>query len=531
MTTQNSAVLKASSALDYFRTDDLQANLARRTARSGFLTLCSIVFNGIVTTVSTIWLTRILEPADFGLYGMVLVITNFANMFVDLGLTRAVIQKPHITHPQVSTLFWINLGISSGIAAGIALATPLVVRFYDEPRVAAINIVMAGSLVISGLMLQHRALLQRRMEFGKINLVAAIAPFNAAVVGIAIALLGGGYWALVAVPIVNQLSTCIGMWIACRWRPGLPRRGTGVRQMLAFGGHVTGFQFINYFSRNADYILLGYVWGKVSLGLYTRVYTIMMLPSNRLTAPLNNVLIPSLSRLVDSPEKYRKFFLGSLELLAVLTAIPTLLLILTAPELVPLVLGDNWRESVPLFLALGPAVIVACTISASSWLYLSFGHVERQTFAGTINMFVMVAAILVGLSYGPLGVALGVTIARLGCNLPYVAYSCRGTPVSAQDYVKSVSWPIWMSTFSALGAMLIVVGYLKNYVFVGQPLPPLWEALPLSNGQLLVIMLVKLLAWLVLFGLLLFVFPGARKAIIIRPMNSFQKLRGKTVHP
>src|SRR5690606_34686494 len=106
-----------------------------------------------------------------GLYGMVLVITNFANMFVDLGLTRAVIQKPHITHPQVSTLFWINLVISSGIAAGIALATPLVVRFYDEPRVAAINMVMAGSLVISGLMLQHRALLQRRMEFGKINLV------------------------------------------------------------------------------------------------------------------------------------------------------------------------------------------------------------------------------------------------------------------------------------------------------------------------------------------------------------------------
>ncbi|MDZ4656178.1 MAG: lipopolysaccharide biosynthesis protein [Bythopirellula sp.] len=513
--------------MDYFCTDDLHANLASQTARGGRYTVASLSFNFLVTAVSTIWLTRELMPADFGLYGMVLPLVNFASMFVDLGLSRAVVQKPQITHEQVSTLFWINLAISALLSLLMAAATPLVVAFYREPQLATLNLAMSGLFIITGLTLQHRALLQRRMEFGKINAVAAIAPLTAAVVAITIALMGGRYWALVALLTVSHLTTCLGMWIACRWRPGLPRRGTGVREMLTFGGHVTGFQFINYFARNADNVMLGYVWGKVPLGIYTRAYSLMMLPVGKLMTPLDQVLVPTLSRLVDNPERYRLFYRSALTLVATVCTFSAVAFILISPELIPLVLGEKWREIVPLFLALSPAVLVACTNSASSWLYLSFGHVNRQSLAGAINATFMVAAMLIGLPYGPLGMAIAVSISRVTAKLPYVAYSCQGTAITIKDYVSAIFWPTWVPVISALGAFFGSLLLAQLYLFPKQSFSAPWEALPISPSQALLIISVKLTLWIALLGLTVVLIPAARSAVVVEPLKLLRRLVNK----
>jgi O-antigen/teichoic acid export membrane protein len=514
-------------AADYFRTDDLQANLGKRTARGGMYTVATMALNFFVVATSTIWLTRQLSPADYGLYSMILVIINFATQFVDLGLSRAVVQNPEINHEQVSTLFWINLAIATLIALLIAMASPLVVDFYGEPRLMPVNIAMSSLFVISGLMLQHRALLQRRMEFGRINLVAAISPAVGAVAGIIVALMGGGYWALVAVTLMTQFSNCIGLWIACSWRPGLPRRRTGVRKMIAFGGHVTAFQFINYFSRNADQLLLGRWWGKELLGLYSRAFSLMLLPAGKIMTPLTQVLVPSLARLTDTPEKYRQFFRKALGLLATACILPSVVAILLAPELFPLVLKPKWNDSVPIFLALGPAAIVTSTASASWWLYLSFGHVERQTYAGIVNLVFTLIAMVCGLPYGPLGMAIAITVARVASNLPYFAYSCKGTPISLKDYVNAVSWPIWISTIAAAGAMAISTVYLKFAILGGEPLPKLWEVLPISTEQKLVILVIKIVAWTGLMIAMIAIVSPVREAIFTEPKNLLMKLLKK----
>jgi O-antigen/teichoic acid export membrane protein len=517
----------SSPAADYFRTDDLQTNLGRRTARGGLYTVATMALNFFVVATSTYWLTLQLSPADFGLYMMIAVIINFSTHFVDLGLSHAVVQNAEINHEQVSTLFWINLAIATAIALLVALATPFICAFYHEPRLAPINLSMSLLFVSSGLMLQHRALLQRRMEFGRINTVGAISPAVGAVVGIIVAYLGGGYWALVSVTLVTQFANCVGMWIACSWRPGPPRRGTGVRKMVAFGGHVTAFQLINYFTRNTDQILLGRWWGKVALGLYGRAFTFMALPAGKIMTPLTQVLVPSLARLTDSPEKYRKFFRSALGLLATACILPSVLAILLAPELFPLLFTAKWNGMVPMFLALGPAAIVTSTASASWWLYLSFGHVERQTYAGIANMIFTVIAILCGLPYGPVGVAVAVMFARVASNLPYFAYSCRGTPISLKDYLGAVSWPTWISTFAAVGAMAVSVVYLKLAILPGQPLPPLWKVLPISSYEMLVILILKLVVWVGLMIAMIVLIPAVREAIFSEPKNLLLRLLKK----
>jgi O-antigen/teichoic acid export membrane protein len=517
----------SSPAADYFRTDDLHANLGRRTARGGLYTIATMALNFFVVATSTIWLTRQLSPADYGLYTMIIVIINFSTHFVDLGLSRAVVQNPEINHEQVSTLFWINLAIAILIALLVAVSTPLICAYYHEPRLAPINLAMSVLFVISGLMLQHRALLQRRMEFGRISAVGAIAPAVGAIVGIIVAYLGGGYWALVAVTLVTQLANCVGLWLACSWRPGPPRRGTGARKMVAFGGHVTAFQLINYFTRNTDQILLGRWWGDVALGLYGRAFSFMALPAGKIMTPLTQVLVPSLARLIDSPEKYRKFFRSALGLLATACILPSVLAILLAPELFPLLLKPKWNDMVPIFLALGPAAIVTSTASASWWLYLSFGHVERQTYAGIANMVFTVIAILCGLPYGPLGVAVAVTFARVASNLPYFSYSCRGTPISVKDYLSAVSWPTWISTLAAAGALAVSALYLKLEILPGQSLPPLWQVLPISGSEMFTILIIKLVTWTCFMVALIAFIPAVREAIYAEPKNLLVKLLNK----
>jgi O-antigen/teichoic acid export membrane protein len=297
--------------------------------------------------------------------------------------------------------------------------------------------------------------------------------------------------------------------------------------MLAFGSQVTGFQFINFFARNADNIMLGYMWGKIPLGIYTRAYSMMMLPASKLTSPLDQVLVPALSRLVDNPEKYRRFYRSALALVATACTFSTVALVLLSPEVIPLVLGEKWKEIVPLFIALSPAVIVTCTNSASSWLYLSFGHVHHQTLAATINTIYLVSAMAIGLPYGPMGMAIAVSISRVTAKLPYVAYSCRGTAVTIRDYLEAIFWPTWIPVASAIPAFFIATLALKSRILPDEPLPPFWVSLPLTPAHATLLIGVKLLIWIILMATFIAVIPSARSAVIVEPWNLLQRVLRK----
>lgn len=439
----------ADPVLRFFRTDDLTQNLGQRTARGGVSTLAVAVVSLAVTTLTTLWLTRALSPSDYGLFGMVLVVSGFASMFVDLGLSRAVVQREEITQAQVSTLFWINLGIATVLAIVVALATPLVVAFYEEPRLATINVAMAGLFVVGALALQHRALLERRMEFGRLNAISLASLVGGAIAAVVVAELGGGYWALVVMPAVAQGITVVGMFVACPWRPSLPRRRVGARSMLAFGGHVTGFQVMNYFHRNADNAMLGYAWGASALGLYARAYSLMMLPASKLNGPLTQVVVPALSRVREQPERYRRLFARVLGLSSLALVPGMMLAIVLADPGIPLLFGEPWAEMVPIFYALSPAALMGATSAATGWLYLSYGHVERRTPWVAFTSLASVGAMLAGLPFGAIGVAVAVSAFQVLIRLPSVWWAAAGTPVRLSDYVAAVRFPFVASSIAA----------------------------------------------------------------------------------
>ena len=242
-------------------------------------------------------LARLLSPKDFGLQGMVLVVTGFLALFRDAGLGIATVQRLEVTHEQTSTLFWINVAVGAMLATLCAALAPLLVSFYHEPRLYWIAVVSGATFMFSGLSAQHSALLQRDMRFvtqAKIDL-ASLAVASAT--GIFMASLGCRYWSLVGMAVASSVMSAAAVWFAVAWVPGPPRRRSGIRSMLHFGGLTTCTGVVVFLAWNAEKLLLGRFWGADALGLYGRAYQLVTLPVIQLNGALTGVAFPALSRI------------------------------------------------------------------------------------------------------------------------------------------------------------------------------------------------------------------------------------------
>ncbi|MEX2396928.1 MAG: oligosaccharide flippase family protein, partial [Balneolales bacterium] len=148
--------------------------LANKTAKSGYHSTVTQIVKFFLSTLSTVILARLLTPDDFGLIAMVAVFINLASMFKDAGLSMATVQKKAITQEEISALFWINVIISFSLALVMAAVSPLVISFYGRSEVGIIIIIMAISFFISGISIQHNALLQRLLRFDLIGIIQVV---------------------------------------------------------------------------------------------------------------------------------------------------------------------------------------------------------------------------------------------------------------------------------------------------------------------------------------------------------------------
>lgn len=415
-----------------------------------------------LTVLSTAVLARLLTPEDFGLLAMVMAVVGFIAIFKDLGLSMATIQRAEVTHAQVSTLFWINVTISVGIMLFIAALAPFMAWYYREPRVTAITLALAGSIIFSGLIVQHQALLRRQMRFGLVAILETVTTFVSFLCGVICALIGWGYWALVIIPIVREIIFMLGVWMLCGWRPGRPVRRSGARALVSFGAHLTGFNVVNYVARNFDKMLIGRSWGASPLGLYNKAYQMLLLPIQQINNPVTAVAVPTLSRVQGEPERFRKYYRRGV-FLTVTIGMPVVAFLFVAVEdAVLTMLGDQWLECVPIFRALGPAAFVGTFNMVTGWVYLSLGRTRRQFAFGIFGSTLNAVAFVIGNRSGPMGVALAYSCTQMVIFPLAVLYCFRGSPLRMADFVLAV-WRPATASISA-GAALFGVSVLFDSI-------------------------------------------------------------------
>ena len=448
------APTKTNPSDKFFRTDHLRVNLSGRTARGGAVAISSQALKFVITIGATSVMARLLTPSDYGLIGMVAFVTGFVAMYKDLGLSTATIQKSEISFEQTSTLFWINALLSLGITLFTAAIAPLVAWFYGEPRLTLITVVTAAGFLLSGLAVQHEALLRRQMRYFALASISLASMAMGYVVGIILAWKGFSYWALVLSQLAVATTGTLLTVTLCRWIPGLPKKNTGVRSMIRFGSNLTGFTTINYFSRNLDNLLIGRVWGAQQLGLYSRAYQLMGLPIDQINEPISSVAVPALSRLTDSAESYRRAYLRMLEKIALLTMPCVILMIATSDSIVRIVLGPQWAGTTKIFVLLGITGLFQPIANTTGWLLISQGRTNHMLQWGFISGPLTMGSIIAGLPWGAVGVAASYAFTRV-CIVDPLLYWFVGRrgPVRTIDFYKTIA-PFVLASIVALLAAI-----------------------------------------------------------------------------
>jgi PST family polysaccharide transporter len=431
-------------SLDSLKTDHLKADLRGRSVRGGILTLIAQGVSFLLQIISTVVLARLLTPADYGLVAMVAAVSGLVKMVADGGLSQATIQRPEINHRQVSTLFWINVGFSFLLMVVFSALAPALAWFYGEPRVALITLVVAGTFLFSGLMVQHDALLRRQMRF----LSLTVRDIAASVVGVAVAIVmawrGAGYWALVALPAATGLTQMVLSWFLSGWRPGLPSWSPEVRSMVGFGGHLVGANIIAYTDRNADNVLIGWFWGAGPLGLYSRAYSLLMLPLRQINAPVTAVALPAFSRIQDDPERFARYYLRTMNLIMWFNAPLIGFLFIAAEPVITIVLGGQWREAAAVFQILAISALTQPLYKSVGLVFVSRGRADRL-FKMTVYIFpVIVGSFLVGLPFGIKGVALCYSV------------TFQGTQLTLWGFGRALMWPVSLCLVAVSAAALAV---------------------------------------------------------------------------
>ena len=435
----------------FLDTSHLQESLKERSVQGGAFTVGAQGMKFVLRLGSTAVLARLLMPEHFGLLGMVVAVTGFVRMFKDAGLSMATVQREDISHEQVSTLFWLNAALSLGVALVIAASSPAVAWFYGEPRLTGITLALSVTAFITGFGIQHNALLRRRMRFGRIAAIEVGSMAVGVAVAITAAWLGAGYWALVLNMAVNRTVNTAAKWIACGWRPGWPVRGSGVRELVAFGGNLTAGRVVNYAVRNVDDILLGAVWGPAALGFYRKAYALLKQPIRQINGPISAVAVPALSRLQDSPERYRSYYVQGIRFMTSLGMPLVVFCFVQADDIVGLVLGSKWTEVVPIFRALGPAAFIGTINVAGGWVFLPLGLGKRRLRCALYGGLFAIAGFIVGVRWGAVGMAIAFTVTECVKKWPQLWYAYRGTPIRFRDLGRAVLHP-------ALGALLAGAG-------------------------------------------------------------------------
>jgi PST family polysaccharide transporter len=429
-------------------------DLKRKTARGAVVSTGAQATTFVVRTGSLVVLARLLLKEDFGLVNMVTAVTGFLGL-LRYGLSMATVQRLSITEGQSSTLFWINLAVGGALALMATITAPILVAFYAEPRLFWVTVALGTILVFNGAAEQHRALLQRSMRFVALAVIDIASLVVSVTAGIGMAVAGHGYWALVAMTISQPVVSAVGVWLATGWIPGLPRRRSGIRSMVAYGGAVTLNNLLAYLAFNVDKVLIGRVWGADALGVYGRAYQLVNLSNDTLHSTIGSVAFPALSRVQDDPERLKAYFLKGYCVFLSLVLPITVACALFANDIIVLFLGPKWSDAAAILRLLAPTVLAFAFTNPFGWLMLGTGRAGRCVRIAAIVTPVLILGYALGLKHGPQGVAVGFSIAMVGSILPVMLWAKQGTLISLRDIFRAVV-PSAVSLVAGVGAVMVV---------------------------------------------------------------------------
>ena len=410
-----------------------------------------------------------------------------------MALSKVTIQREEISHSQISNLFWVNTVVGLTLSLLFVALAPLISGFYGEPQVQNVVLCLAPVPLLQSIVVQPRAILARRMHFGKLGLVEITSQFGSIALAATLALKGAGYWALVSLKLGQIAFRNVGMWFASNWVPSWPKRGQGLRSMLKFGGNLTGGAILGSVVKRLDRILIGNVCGAAALGLYEKAYRYSRLPMSKVSDPFSTVAMRGLSALQNEPESFRKYLTTALTYVALIAMPIALYGLVYAPELIVFLLGEEWGGTVPIFRAFALVMITIPLVKFAGLVLIAQAETGRLLRWRLVRDSVLICAIVFGLQWGVNGVAICYSVATFVFFVVSLNYVLRDTPVSMRHFWISALPPLVMSIVAVTAGFCvkILLPDFSNFSILALSVPAFfgtyclcWIALESSRQEL-----------------------------------------------
>lgn len=456
-----------------FDISDPKSGIARRTIGGAVITLGSSGLMFALQILQLAVLSRLLAPEDFGLIGMATVATMFVKLFSDIGLPMATVQRDRIDQQFVTAIFYIDVLVSLGLMAVCMALAPVAAMVFGEPRVTPLILIIGLTFPLTALRGQHQALLTRKMQFIRLNLVNVSANTIGAATAIICALLINlSYWSIAAGIIATSFSTLVFSWIASPWIPSRPGSLAAGRSAIGFGLNLLGANLAGWLWKQADRALIGWRWDANELGFYARAYSVLMVPISLISGPIGSAVIPALSRLQNDEPKRTALIMSTARAFAFFAGLLTVGLAFNAEFIINLILGPQWGYSVTIFSVLALSLFPSFVWEHARIVFISLGRTDTMRNYAVVAAIIHVVAFAVGVRWGAIGVAVGLAAASFLVTAPLLLISARVSTIPATNLAKQ---------FAPSFAAMILVAAL---IFIAGPVfrneVPLVEALEKS---------------------------------------------------
>ena len=391
-----------------------------------------------ISWIATLYVARILTPADYGLVAMALVPIGFARLVEDLGLDTILLQDRTLDHEQIASLAGVVLCLGVILTLVFMLLARPLARYFHEPVVALLIMALSLTFISDALQVVPRALLQRDLEFRTLAWLHGLQVALAALVVVASAKLSMGYWALVLNSLVSNTVITIALCIIRPFRLTWPRHLPRIAAPLLSGWRMMVSRAAYYGYTSLDSVVIGRALGKEALGVFGFAMTFASLPLTEVSSVVSKVVPGIFSAVQDSSTNLRRYFLLLTEALSYITLPMSVGLLLTADDFILLVLGPQWEAVVLPLRVLSVYMAVNSAQMLLSHVLLWTGWFRANMWLNILTVVALPVCFYVGVHWGVAGVAWAWTIGFPLTTIPALLLVNRIIGMRVSDYFAAL---------------------------------------------------------------------------------------------
>jgi len=388
--------------------------------------------------IMTIIVARILSPADYGLIGMLAIFIAISQSIIDSGFGTALIQKQKTTQTDFSTIFFFNLFTGILLFFLLFFSAPLIAKFYNQPILIPISRIMAINLIINSFSVIHNVILMKSINFKRLTKINMLSTTFSGFIGILMAYKGFGVWSLVFQLITANLTKTISLWLFNEWRPNLVFSVASLKSLFSYGSKLLASGLLNQIFEHIYKLIIGKQYSAADLGYYTQAQRMQEIPVQNSLDILQRVTFPIYSTIQNETHKLKNVYRKTIKGIIYLNFPLMMILIILAPLLIKILLGEKWLPAVKYLQLLCISGLVYPLSAINLNILKVKGRTDIFFYLEIIKKLIIAIAIIITFRFGILIMVIGQVFVSYICFLINIYYSGNQLNYSVKEQLIDI---------------------------------------------------------------------------------------------